>query len=94
MPKADKKKKKKTQANADRPAKPPKPHHVLKYAALGKTSKLARLLTQALPGDLGLLNSEGDTALHLAAQHGHKDAAALLVRCAQFCSSKRGVGRP
>ena len=68
-----------------------KPQRVLRYAALGKSSKLARLFTESLPSDLGLFDSEGNTALHLAAQHGHKDTAALLVRCASaavLCCSR------
>ena len=68
-----------------------KPQRVLKYAALGKSSKLARLFTESLLSDLGLFDSEGNTALHLAAHHGHKDTAALLVRCAYvalLCGSR------
>ena len=71
--------KKKSKPHRQRSAKP---QRVLRYAALGKSSKLARLFTESLPSDLGLFASEGNTALHLAAQHGHKDTAALLVRCA------------
>ena len=78
MPKSDKRKSK---SKGHRRYKDLKPHRVLKYAALGNSSKLAKLFTAAAPSNLELFDSEGNTALHLAAQHGHRDTTALLVRC-------------
>ena len=58
---------------------PAKPHKLLKYAALGKTSKLLSALSGAAAADLELYTPEGRTALHLAAEHGHLEALKALL---------------